>query len=113
MDAGLLLAEALATQSRLVKAQEELTGAIAVLAQEQVSLTSEPYVSIDDLLAQLGSLFTRSRVMDDLRAGWFKLGRDYINVSNGDRATYGFRVKCIRAIYEADPAKRKQYKGAA
>lgn len=107
-----MLAEAMQTQAQLVRAQEQLAAAVAALAQEQRSVAREPYVGMDDLLAQLGPAFTASRIMADLRAGWFKLGRDYANLSNGDRPTYGFRVKCIRSIYETEPAKRRQW-GAA
>jgi hypothetical protein len=97
-----LLAEATA-------AQQKLTSAIqAAVAMEQAS-RNEGYVGIADLLAVLGPAFTKRKIEEDLRAGMFKHGRDYINLSNGTRPTYGFKISKIKAVYETDPTKRKVY----
>lgn len=88
--------------------------AIANSLQQQTNLIvaekSEPYVGADQLIEALGeTAFSRRKIFEDLRAGYFKLGRDYANISHGDKPNYVFKVSKIRAVYETAPEKRKIY----
>ena len=97
-----LLAEAVATQNRLA-------GALVTMVSLEQQSRGEGYVGVGDLVTALGPAFSERKILDDLRSGMFKPGRDYINLSNGTRPSYGFKVSRIRAVYETAPEKRRIY----
>ena len=99
----------LATTAEVMAVQVKLANTLDRLSSMLASEANEEYVTVDELVKALGPAFSKRQIMEDLRAGFFKLGRDYINLSNGARPTYAFKVSKIRQVYETDPAKRKMY----
>ena len=96
--------------SELMATQQKMANAFAAVAQMAVEERNEPYLSTKELVQALGAgLFDEQRILADVKAGLFKQGRDFINLSNGARPTYGFKASCIRKVYETPPEKRKTY----
>jgi hypothetical protein len=98
-----MLTEALATQSRLI-------GAIENLIALEVAGRDKRYVSLETLVDRLGDGFAGRRILADLREGYFKQGRDYVVAGGGsEKPRYGFWVEGVREIYKLPPENRRTY----
>ncbi|MBD2261413.1 hypothetical protein [Pseudanabaena sp. FACHB-2040] len=98
-----LLLETAAAQQKLAEAALEMARDLQRQTQEH------QWVKLTEAALMLGSAFTAGKIGDDIKAGLFKYGRDYINTSNGVKPNYAVKVARLRKVYELEPEKRPTY----
>jgi hypothetical protein len=97
-----------------VRVNQELSQAILVhLAALQAEKAETQWVSLEEGVKALGSVFSTRKILDDIKAGYLKHGTHYIDISNGSRPTYAVKVLALRKVYESPPEKRQHFKQSA
>lgn len=96
-----ILAEAIALNKRLVE--------IAALMARQEMPDDEPWVGTSTAVEQLGDAFGGVKLLNDIKSGHLKYGTHYIDISNGGRPNYAFKVSALRKLYTTPPEKRRTY----
>lgn len=103
-----LTQQVLEQNQQLISILQTLAETEAARAQLELDAHGDRWVDAATVAKLLGPKFSRVKIMDDLRAGLFKYGRDYINVSaGGDRASWAFKKTRLEAIYQLTPEKRR------
>ncbi|MEO0533304.1 MAG: hypothetical protein AAF215_05505 [Cyanobacteria bacterium P01_A01_bin.123] len=91
-------------------ATRQLTEAALGMAQDlQRNRKEHEWVKPSEAASMLGTAFTPTKIVDDINAGFFKYGRDYINTSNGSRPNYAVKAAQLRKVYSTPPEKRQTY----
>lgn len=108
MEIASLVQQALEQQARLLTVLETLAQTEAAKVQLELEAATDPWVDVDTLVQQLGPKFSKGKILADMRAGLFKYGRDYTNVSAfGERGSWAFKKGRVEAIYTQAPDKRR------
>jgi hypothetical protein len=103
-----LVQQALEQQARLLTVLETLAQTEAAKVQLELRAATDPWVDVETLVQQLGPKFSKGKILADMRAGLFKYGRDYTNVSAfGERGSWAFKKGRVEAIYTTAPEKRR------
>ena len=94
-------------QDTILVTQQLISTVATQLEELNRERSEQSWVPLEDGAAALGKAFSAAKIRDDIKAGFLRYGRDYIDTSNGSRPCYAVKIAALRKVYGTPPEQRK------